>query len=562
MTTTSPSGGRPAPRAFWLVILTGLGLISALFVACSTVSDPDVTPTPTRTPRPPSPTPTPIPSPTPTPAWPVTAGCGDAVPEDVCDRFREAVDHDPEHFAWIEDPMLADVQVQEEELPHNRRFATRVYALVAPFFTLEDGVSAADLEATWKEEATGPFVQHPLLVSAEAQRALPGGPPAGDVQILEPSKVLSETLERDAWAVVPFDDLDPRWKVLRVEDMSPLDRNLDLNSYPLATSLYLGSGTRPDALPLLPDGDTNRDPERMTVVMMTGVTALTRGTARTMEREGVTYPARDVEAWLIEPDITHISNEVSFAEDCPTPRAESTMVFCSDPDYFGLLEHVDTDVLELTGNHLLDWGVSAMENSLELYQERDLPFFGGGWTLEEARQPLTVTHGVHTFGFLGCNPIGPSYAWATAERPGAASCDYDLLVSQVRDLRERGILPIVTFQYWEVNQYHPTTRQQADFRAVAEAGAVIVSGSQAHWPQGFDFHAGAFIHYGLGNLFFDQMQRLEYRQEFLDRHVFYDGRYISTELLTAMLEDYARPRPMTTEERRSLLEATFAVSSW
>jgi len=169
---------------------------------------------------------------------------------------------------------------------------------------------------------------------------------------------------------------------------------------------------------------------------------------------------------------------------------------------------------------------------------------------------------VHTFGFLGCNSVGPSYAWATAERAGAAPCDYDLLTAQVRELRGQGILPIVTFQFLEVDQYAPTASQRATFQAVAEAGAVIVSGSQAHWPQGFDFHADGFIHYGLGNLFFDQMQRLEYRQEFLDRHVFYDGRHISTELLTAMLEDSARPRPMTDQERRALLASTFAVSEW
>jgi poly-gamma-glutamate synthesis protein (capsule biosynthesis protein) len=136
------------------------------------------------------------------------------------------------------------------------------------------------------------------------------------------------------------------------------------------------------------------------------------------------------------------------------------------------------------------------------------------------------------------------------------------MAAQVHSLREQGVIPIVTFQYLEVDRYAPTASQQADFRAMAEAGAAIVSGSQAHWPQGFDFHAGSFIHYGLGNLFFDQMQRLEYRQEFLDRHVFYDGRHISTELLTALLEDYARPRPMTPEERQALLEMTFSVSGW
>jgi poly-gamma-glutamate synthesis protein (capsule biosynthesis protein) len=52
------------------------------------------------------------------------------------------------------------------------------------------------------------------------------------------------------------------------------------------------------------------------------------------------------------------------------------------------------------------------------------------------------------------------------------------------------------------------------------------------------------------------------RQEFIDRHVFYDGRYISTEVLTAFLEDFAQPRPMTDEERGYFLSEIFTASEW
>jgi len=549
-------------RALWLVLLAAAGLIVAALAACEVPTEPALTPTPTRTPRPPTATPSPVPSPTPTPAWPITAGCGEEVVDLVCEELRGAVEADSGHFVWVEDVSQADVAVRPESSADARPFATWVYALVAPFLTLEDSVTAEELEATWQGETSGPFTDHPLVVSTDASRSLSLGPPSEGVRVVQASDVLSEAMRIDGWAVVPFHELDPRWKVLRVDGVSPLDRILNPETYPLAQVSYLSAGERADALPFLPHGVTNRDPEKLSVVMMTGVTALTRRTAVTMERQGVQFPGRDVVGWMTEPDITHTSNEVSFAQDCPAPTGESTLVFCSDPKYFGLLEYVDIDVLELTGNHLLDWGVSAMENSLRMYEERGLPTFGGGWNLNEAQEPLTVTHGVHTFGFLGCNSVGPSYAWATAERPGAAPCDYDLLTAQVRELRTQGIIPIVTFQYLEVDQYAPTASQRASFQAVAEAGAAIVSGSQAHWPQGFGFHQGGFIHYGLGNLFFDQMQRLEYRQEFLDRHVFYDGRHVSTELLTAMLEDSARPRPMTDEERRALLTATFAVSEW
>ena len=84
------------------------------------------------------------------------------------------------------------------------------------------------------------------------------------------------------------------------------------------------------------------------------------------------------------------------------------------------------------------------------------------------------------------------------------------------------------------------------------------------------FTNGSFIDYGLGNLFFDQMgiiddygeQILQTRWEIIQRHTFYDGRHLSTELLTAMLEDYAQPRPMTDKERLVFLKELFSASGW
>jgi len=107
---------------------------------------------------------------------------------------------------------------------------------------------------------------------------------------------------------------------------------------------------------------------------------------------------------------------------------------------------------------------------------------------------------------------------------------------------------------------------KADFRKMADAGAVIVNGSQAHLAKEMEIYNNTLIHYGLGNLFFDQMTIevngkliTETRNEFIQRHVFYNGEYISTELLTAVLEDFAKPRPMTLEERQAFLEEIFSV---
>ena len=76
-------------------------------------------------------------------------------------------------------------------------------------------------------------------------------------------------------------------------------------------------------------------------VAVTGVTALVRATASAMERRGLLYPAKDIRGWLLEADITHISNEVPFAADCPPPNpTQESMRFCSSDEYIQLLEDV------------------------------------------------------------------------------------------------------------------------------------------------------------------------------------------------------------------------------
>jgi poly-gamma-glutamate synthesis protein (capsule biosynthesis protein) len=196
--------------------------------------------------------------------------------------------------------------------------------------------------------------------------------------------------------------------------------------------------------------------------------------------------------------------------------------------------------------------------------------FGGGATLSEARQPALFEHNGNQLAFLGCNPAGPESDYATDTRPGSLPCDYEWMHAEAARLRAQGFLPIATFQYFEYYTMPPRPWQERDFKGMIDAGAVIVSGSQAHHPQALAFEKGALIHYGLGNLFFDQMMYINQfdqvvpgtRWETIDRHVFYNGRHISTELLTAMLEDYARPRPMTAEERTTFLTQLFAESGW
>ncbi len=451
-----------------------------------------------------------------------------------------------------------------------------VYVLVAPFPTLPDGITSADLMNTWRGQPSGPFAGQPLLMDENTFNMLTvwwGAPAEQSVQVLPADQLLDTAwANRPVWAIIPFEAIEPRWKVLELDSQSPLHKDFDPRAYILTIPFTLtGDAALVESLrsawASLPS--TNRDPAKLTTVIVTGVTAMVRGTAWTMEKKGILYPAQDIRDWLREADILHISNEVPFNPDCPLPDPKYTgLKFCSDPRYIALMEDIGTDVVELTGDHFADYGPEATLFTLDMYRQRGWPYYGGGANLSEARQPVLFEQNGNKIAFLGCNAKGGGYATASDTAPGAWECDFDYMRQEVQLLRSEGYLPIVTFQHQESENleiYRVRPEYRADFQGMAEAGAVIVSGSQAHQPLNFEFDAGGLIHYGLGNLFFDQYHYYSTPitdRAFLDRHVFYDGRYLGVELLTIQFVDLARSRPTTPEERLDLLQAVFRGSGW
>jgi len=450
-----------------------------------------------------------------------------------------------------------------------------IYSLVAPFPTIADGITSEELRSTWDGIPVPPINDDPLLMDESTLNVLTAlwGPPAPQsVQVLVADELLDYAWSnRPSWAIIPFENLNPQWKVLTIDGQSPVREGFDLSRYPLTVNYSFGGGVSPQPevfnLPA-----TNRDANKLTTVAMTGVTAMVRATAYTMELKGITYPAEDIGPILADADITHISNEIPFSPDCPFPSPKmDALVFCSNPSYIDLLKAVGTDIVELTGDHLMDYGPEATLYTLQMYDDLGWKYFGGGANADEARQPILLENNGNKLAFMGCN-VGclvkteiPCDAIATDSHPGAAQCDFNWISDQISTLRGDGYQVIFTFQHREYYTYNTEPILSYDFGQVAAAGASIVSGSQAHQPHGFAFDNNTYIHYGLGNLFFDQYHFCaDYACDnaFIDRHVFYDGQYISTELITIHFVDTARPRFMTPEERAHFLEIIFKASGW
>jgi hypothetical protein len=451
-------------------------------------------------------------------------------------------------------------------------------APVAGFFNIVDEVKWDDLRSWWNGE-TGSLdyvsesgSQISLYISEEDYRILVkimGEPANENIEITPGDETTGEVQKNDGGiSIIPFDRIVKELKVLDLDGMSVFDPSLGYKDYPLAFSVVI-HGKDADIVERVYSFYedtiiTNREISELTSLMMTGVTAMARSKAigRKMDEAGALYPAEKIADVLRSADITHISNEIPFVEGCP---GKGWPIFCSDPEYMELLRFIDPDVIELTGNHMNDYGHEWMLYTLELYDEEGWPYFGGGRNLDECYRPAVLESNGHKFAFLGLNWFGPRSTYATENSPGCAPGPEEQYFKKfeeiIGDLKDNGYIVIFTFQYYEAPQYFPTGQQIVDFRRMIDAGADIVSGSQSHYPMGVELYNNGFINYGLGNLFFNMSNITGLRQGIIAKHIFYDGRHINTVLITTMLEDnLSRVRLTTPEERKILLESIFEGS--
>jgi poly-gamma-glutamate synthesis protein (capsule biosynthesis protein) len=553
--------------------------LAVLLAACGSTQTP--TPAATATLPPPTPTSTPLPTATPT-ATPAPIGVftSGSLPEAFHQQINDRLAQQTGTFVPSGDPNLAALQIAYAPNIDVPTIGQWVYALVAPFPTIVDDVPFSAVQAAWQGqpvecdacEFTGPLRMSESTLSA--LKTVLGEPAAGAVEVIPSDQITPKLWEtQPAWGIVPFDELNPRLKVLSIDGRTPFLRNLDLNAYPLTVKVGIaGPIEKAEELrTALGQPLTNRDESKMTLVAMTGVTAMARDFAASMDVNGVLYPAKEIKDWFDTSDIVHISNENSFWPDCPQQPTANRGAFCSDPSYWELLKHIGVDVIELDGNHLNDYGVEPISYTLDLYEREGVPYYGGGRTITEATRYITLTHNGNVLAFAGCNPVGPSIGWVDGlgdGRPGSAPCaaPYPELQEEIKQAKAAGAVVFSTLQYNEQPlgdySYETASWQAKDFARLIEAGADVVSGSQGHSVQGFGLKGNGFMHYGVGNLFFDQMQGRNLRQNFIDRYLVYDNKLLGVELLTTMRDEAALPRKMTSEERRALLQLLFDLSYW
>ncbi len=204
---------------------------------------------------------------------------------------------------------------------------------------------------------------------------------------------------------------------------------------------------------------------------------------------------------------------------------KSGSVFKGEPAHVKALTAVPFDVACLGNNHVLDYGVAGLRDTLAVLHDHGVRTVGAGLTDAEAHRQLTVNirrTRVHVVNISEGEDLT-----ASDGGPGVFGWDLARAAATIRRCREQGGLVIVIAHCGlEYIPYPPPYVARA-FHALIDAGADCVIGHHPHVPQGVELYRNRPIAYSLGNFAFFQLTDLYWRRLGFCLELRFDGRRLS-----------------------------------
>jgi len=207
-------------------------------------------------------------------------------------------------------------------------------------------------------------------------------------------------------------------------------------------------------------------------------------------------------------DLRVLNVETSITTvDLPVPG--KAVHYRMSPGNVGCLAVARPDACGLANNHVLDFGVPGLEQTLDVLARRGLRGVGAGRDEAEAWRPLELAAGARRgwVWSIGASDSGIATTWAALpDRPGVAfvgglsSGACDSLCDRVRRTKRAGDLAVVSV-HWGSNWGYGVPRHHVRFaHRLVEAGVGVVHGHSSHHPRPVEVYRGRLVLYGCGDL--------------------------------------------------------------
>lgn len=214
----------------------------------------------------------------------------------------------------------------------------------------------------------------------------------------------------------------------------------------------------------------------------------------------------------VQPDARIINLETSITtSEEPEPKGIN---YRMNPANAPCLTAAKIDCCVLANNHVLDWSVAGLHETLETLSTNKLKSAGAGRDLAEAAAPAIIDVGgdrrVIVFSFGSATSGIPTEWGAARDRPGVNLLD-DLsdhtvarIAASVRAIKRPGDIVVASI-HWGGNWGYEIPRDQRAFAhgLIDQGGVDVVHGHSSHHPKAIEIYSNKPILYGCGDFLND-----------------------------------------------------------
>jgi poly-gamma-glutamate capsule biosynthesis protein CapA/YwtB (metallophosphatase superfamily) len=213
-----------------------------------------------------------------------------------------------------------------------------------------------------------------------------------------------------------------------------------------------------------------------------------------------------------QPDARIINLETSITTS-PTPERKA-IHYKMHPGNAACIKAAAIDCCVLANNHVLDWGVAGLLETMSALERAGIAVAGAGIDSDHAATPAIIrisnNRRVLVFGF-GATTSGVPRKWAATEsRPGVnllpnlAAATAARIARRIVALRRPGDLVVASIHWGSNWGYRVGDKQRVFAHALIDAGACdLLHGHSSHHARGIEIYRGRPILYGCGDFITD-----------------------------------------------------------
>ncbi len=244
---------------------------------------------------------------------------------------------------------------------------------------------------------------------------------------------------------------------------------------------------------------TPREQDTEVTIGFTGDVMIGRLLNEKIRQAGYTYPWGNMRTLLQSNDLNIVNLETTLTMS--TQKVPKVFNYKADPTHVQALKEVNITLVNLANNHVLDFGPSGLQETLDTLDGAGIAHVGAGVNQAKAHAPVIVEKNGIRIGVLGYTDNEPGWQ-AKENKPGTAYVhigDIGAVRREIEALRKKVDLLIVSLHIGP-NMVNAPSQEIIDFcHGLIDLGVDIIHGHSAHVVQGIELYKGKLIMYDTGD---------------------------------------------------------------